>query len=331
MKSLDDTIKILLRINFLTGLTALGVFVLIRSQQSILTSTQQEKSHDTLTYRSEISATSLNNSPPVPHSPEVVTLNQYRKLENQFKALERQVLSAKSAKMADQPPVNSQLTAKNQQNENSGSSSHPQQSVTIAIPSNPPATATPGNLKPQLLSNPPDATTSKTNQPRPVFNNQQETEENKAPESVENSQNTQLIAVNQPKSPQKNPKISPPVAQKESISINLVVTPPPETNPEPTYALIDSKKEELIGYANDISAGLLVAGNKGHINHGTTNYRRVQTAIALLRKGEDIEDAARRAQISRDTLQQLIKWGENRPGSFTSASTAGDSLPRNWN
>jgi hypothetical protein len=330
MKSLDDTIKILLRINFLTGLTALGVFVLIRSQQSILTITQQEKSHDTLTYRSEISAKSLNNSPPVPHSPEVVTLKQYQQLENQFKALERQVLSTKSAKVADPPPVNSQLTAKNQQNENSGSSAHPQQSVTIAIPNNPPATATPGNLKPQLLSNP-DATTSRSNQPRPVFNNQQETEENKAPESGETSQNNQLIAVNQPKSLQKNQKISPPVAQKESISINLVVTPPPETNTERTYALIDSKKEELIGYANDISAGLLVAGNKGHINHGTTNYRRVQTAIALLRKGEDIEDAARRAQISLNTLQQLIKWGENRPGSFTSASTAGDSSPRNWN
>jgi hypothetical protein len=330
MKSLHDNIKILLRINFLTGLTALGFFAIIRSQQSILTSTQQEKSHDTLTYRSEISAKSLNNSPPVPRPPEVVTLKQYRQLENQFKALERQVLSAKSAEVADLTQENSQLTAKDQQNERSGSSAHPQQSLTVTIPKNPPATATPSNLKPQLLSNL-NATTSRTNQPRPVADDQRAREDHKAPESSQNSQDSQLTAVSTPKLPQKHPNLSSPVNQKESISINLVVTPPPETSLEPTYAWIDSKKEELIRYANDISAGLLVAGDKGHINHGTTNYRRVQTAIALLRKGEDIENAARRAQISRDTLQQLIKWGENRPGSFTAASTAHDSSPRNWN
>jgi hypothetical protein len=330
MKSLHSAINILLKINFFTGLTALGVFAIIRGQQSILTSTQQEKSHDHLTYRSEISAKSLNNSSPVPHSPEVVTLNQYRQLENQFKALEKQVLSEKSAKVADPPQRNSQLTAKNQQNEQSASSSHPRQSVTIAIPKNSPETATPSNLKPQLSSNL-NATTSRTNQPQTVAHNRRGREDHQAPESSQNSQDSQVIAGNPPKYPQNQPKPSSPVNQKESISINLVVTPPPETNPEPTYAWIDSKKEELIRYANDISAGLLVAGDKGHINHGTTNYRRVQTAIALLRKGEDMENAARRAQISLDTLQQLIKWGENRPGSFTSASTAHDSSPRNWN
>lgn len=340
MKSWQGTIKILLKINFLTGLIALGVFVIVRGQQAVLTSTQQGESPDQLTYRGQMPAQSLDNSTAAPPPPEIVTLKQYRQLENQFKALERQILSEKSAKLDNQPPEEPQLTAQNQPKNQASPPPHPRQSVTIIIPDNSPATATPENLAPSPRSNP-NSVIGKPNQSQTGLDNQQETEKNQQPESSQNPENGRVIAVNSPQLVQTTRKSPNLVNQKEPISINLVVTPPAEIDQKPrqknlatsekSYGLMDSKTEELIRYANDISAGLLIAGDKGQINHGTTNYRRVQTAIALLRQGEDIENAARRAQVSLDTLQQLIKWGENRPGSFTSVSTAHDSTPKNWN
>jgi len=340
MKSWHGTIKILLKVNFLTGLIALGVFVIVRGQQAVLTSTQQEKSSDNLTYRGQIPEQSLNDSTASPPLAEIVTLKQYRQLENQFKALERQISSEKLAKIENQPQKETQLTAQNQPKNPASPSTYPQQLVTIVIPDKSPATATPENLEPRQVSNL-NPIIAKTNQSQTGLDNQQETEKNKEPESSQNPENSQVVAVNYPKLVRISGKSPNRVNQKEPISINLVVTPPAEIAQEPrqknlatsekSSGLIDSKTEELIGYANDICAGLLIAADKGQINHGTTNYRRVQTAIALLRQGEDMENAARRAQVSLDTLQQLIKWGENRPGSFTSASTAHDSMPRNWN
>jgi hypothetical protein len=75
-------------------------------------------------------------------------------------------------------------------------------------------------------------------------------------------------------------------------------------------------KNSSIQQANDIAYGLLIAGNKGHINYGSRMYRKVQTAIRLLRRGESKERAARQANIPKSVLEQLIKWGENRPGSL---------------
>jgi hypothetical protein len=92
-------------------------------------------------------------------------------------------------------------------------------------------------------------------------------------------------------------------------------------NPSPRsdYKGSENGRDESIRQANDIAAGLLVADTKGQINYGTRTYRKVQTAIRLLRRGGTLEIAARQANLSTATLQQLIEWGANRPGSFNEA------------
>lgn len=68
--------------------------------------------------------------------------------------------------------------------------------------------------------------------------------------------------------------------------------------------------------ANDITFGLIVAAQSGQINYGTRTYRKVQNAIRLLRRGETLSNSASRSQVPLSVLQQLIRWGQNRPGRF---------------
>jgi hypothetical protein len=361
MKSFHDTIRRLLQINFFTALIALVFFALIRGQQSVLTGTQQEKSRDNLTYRGQIQKQSSITSKQEQITPEVVTLNQYQQLERQLKALERQILSEKIGKNANLSLNSSRLTPNNHQKGQPIPPASPKQSANLVIPTLFPLAVTPPRIVSSQVSYL-DPSTNTTNQSKLVFANPTVIEDNHSLELILSNQNNELATANQAdttrtiavkpadsenSSRQTHLAASPvPASLKKSVSINLAVTPPPErsaeisqepekknpSTPEKVYSLTESKmaKEELIGYANDISAGLLVAGNNGQINYGTTNYRRVQTAIVLLRQGEDIENAARRAKVSLDTLQQLIKWGENRPGSLT-ASTADSISPKNWN
>jgi hypothetical protein len=115
-----------------------------------------------------------------------------------------------------------------------------------------------------------------------------------------------------------------------SIDITEVNSPPSklpsQVKENPTDKSIQSLKElpsqarensrdKSIQYANDIAAGLIVAHQKGQIKYGTSTYRQVQTAINLLRRGESKESAARQGKVSLSILEQLIKWGKNRPGS----------------
>jgi hypothetical protein len=335
MKSCQEIFKILIRINFFASLSALLVFVVIRGQQSVLTSSQQEKSQGTLTYRSQIPEDQLKTSKSELTNPEVVTITQYRQLEEQLEALEKQIIIHK--------------TAFNQSNNPQNTPSKPQMASNVAV------STLEINL-PKIKTNPIAADQSAVvpNHPlRPVKNTATVKEENPSggsetvksleqPRIALNLESAAAASVANNSTGQATPAPQKPA----NTTISLAVIPPPEKNPETAqenpknqpfsrkavHSPVPSEivKEELIRYANDISAGLLVAGNKGHINYGTTNYRRVQTAIVLLRQGEDMENAARRAKIPLDTLQQLIKWGENRPGSFT-ASTAHDSTPKNWN
>ncbi|PSF37488.1 hypothetical protein C7H19_09985 [Aphanothece hegewaldii CCALA 016] len=85
--------------------------------------------------------------------------------------------------------------------------------------------------------------------------------------------------------------------------------------------------KEHIARANDIVAGLMVADEKGQITYGTQTYKKVQTAIRLLRRGETINDAARRSTLSPSVLNQLIKWGENRPGNLSELSEISQVSP----
>jgi hypothetical protein len=77
-----------------------------------------------------------------------------------------------------------------------------------------------------------------------------------------------------------------------------------------------SEVEDSIHHANDIAAGLLIADRKGHINHGNIQYKRVQTAIHLLRRNRTLEQAAYQSNVSLKTLEQLITWGQDRPGNY---------------
>ncbi|GFE69512.1 hypothetical protein [Chroococcus sp. FPU101] len=82
-----------------------------------------------------------------------------------------------------------------------------------------------------------------------------------------------------------------------------------------------------LSHANDIVAGLMVADEKGQINYGTKTYKKVQTAIRALRSGKDLNDAARLANLTPSVLNQLIKWGENRPGSLSELSEISQASP----
>lgn len=78
-------------------------------------------------------------------------------------------------------------------------------------------------------------------------------------------------------------------------------------------SLPETDWDRSIRLANDISVGLLVAGNQGQINYGSRRYRQVQTAILALRQGRELGEAARVSQVSLPVLDQLSKWGKQRP------------------
>ncbi len=69
-----------------------------------------------------------------------------------------------------------------------------------------------------------------------------------------------------------------------------------------------------IQLANDIAYGLIIAHDKKQIRYGTKMYRKVQTAINLLRRGAGLNGASRRSGVPRPVLDQLMKWGQQRPG-----------------
>lgn len=78
----------------------------------------------------------------------------------------------------------------------------------------------------------------------------------------------------------------------------------------------EGKGQTSIRYANDVTAGLLIADKQGQIEYGTKTYRQVQSAIRLLRRGYSLEESARQAKVSPSVLKQLIEWGGIRPGSL---------------
>ncbi|MEM8780010.1 MAG: hypothetical protein AAGF26_14285 [Cyanobacteria bacterium P01_G01_bin.49] len=73
-------------------------------------------------------------------------------------------------------------------------------------------------------------------------------------------------------------------------------------------------QEVSIQIANDIAYGLIIAHEQEQIRYGTRMYRQVQTAINLLRRGAGLDGASRRSGVSRPVLDQLMKWGQQRPG-----------------
>jgi hypothetical protein len=111
-----------------------------------------------------------------------------------------------------------------------------------------------------------------------------------------------------------NPVPPPPPPPSEPNSSQTTAAKP---NPHAATAIetraLDPKQSDAIAIANDIVYGLVIARQKGHINGGTQMYRKVQGAIFLLRRGKDLEEVAQRSKVPLPVLEQLAKWGQNRP------------------
>jgi hypothetical protein len=106
-------------------------------------------------------------------------------------------------------------------------------------------------------------------------------------------------------------KFLPTEADEEWVALGPL---PPQTKRTEKSNKSDVHQDVAIRYANDIAYGLIIADEKGEINYGTRNYKKVQTAINRLRRGETLEEAARLSQISSEVLKRLGEWGLNRPG-----------------
>jgi hypothetical protein len=122
-------------------------------------------------------------------------------------------------------------------------------------------------------------------------------------ETEKNQEAISEVALNKPLSPIK-PRSSPvSIPDTAPLSRSFNRSLPPKHN-----------QDLSIYYANDVAYGLAIAVNEGQINHGTRMYRKVQTAIRILRRGESKENAIRKAEVPEEVISQLLKWGEQRPG-----------------
>lgn len=62
--------------------------------------------------------------------------------------------------------------------------------------------------------------------------------------------------------------------------------------------------------ANALAYGLLVAKQKGEIQQNSSLWKRIQTAIALLRKDKTIKESAELSGVQISLIQQLISYGK---------------------
>lgn len=87
---------------------------------------------------------------------------------------------------------------------------------------------------------------------------------------------------------------------------------PLRTTLSPTVAsnIISSSANNSIEEANALVRGLVIARQKGQINHGTTTWKEVQSVVRLLRRGDTKQKAAQEVGISPQLIDQLIIWGQ---------------------
>jgi hypothetical protein len=335
MKSLNGVIKTLIWINVFTAISALAIFILIRERQAAIAN------RPTLP---DTSVTVKGNENPVPRLSKTSGENRRGderplQLQQNIDRLERELARTKETieilqSRSRQPvqPVEQPAKAR------STNVTSPIVPTIIAISPIPiaerpnPSPVAP-RFEPRISPSP------EKNEPIEV------SESPSAPDKPRVDYRESMEIAMQPAGPLP-PRLAPDVAPNRIV---LPLTAPlasSPTNPLPSApspktreslgrtpvargrSAANGKKVHSIRYANDIAVGLLVADRKGHINYGTKNYRRVQTAILLLRQGEDIETAARMSSVSVPTLHQLIKWGENRPGNLAALAETGEPSSR---
>ena len=118
-----------------------------------------------------------------------------------------------------------------------------------------------------------------------------------------------------------NPPTSLHLSNMDVLGDSVIIPKVPHTktrNLPHSYSVEETKRRLAqhisIQLANDIAYGLVIAHDKRQIRYGTKMYRKVQTAINLLRRGAGLNGASRRSGVPRPVLDQLMKWGQERPG-----------------
>lgn len=62
--------------------------------------------------------------------------------------------------------------------------------------------------------------------------------------------------------------------------------------------------------ANALVRGLVIARQKGQINPKTATWKKVQSVVRLLRRGDTKQEAATKVKISSQLIEQLLEWGQ---------------------
>ncbi len=82
------------------------------------------------------------------------------------------------------------------------------------------------------------------------------------------------------------------------------------TTPPLTSANNIGSDNNSITQANALVRGLTIARQKGQINFETTTWKKVQSVVRLLRRGEAPQSAAQEVEISLQLINQLLAWGQ---------------------
>ncbi len=312
MATLPSIIYPLVRFNAVVAiLSILGVMIL-REQQTQMTAAQQQLNYQQATFRHETQEKETNQQ----------QITQYAQ---KIQQLEGQLQEYKTHPV--QPTQEKSLNQEIATSDSSQPSTHNRQ---LAQPTQPAASPIAARLSPYApAANPASrstkpATSVVKTEPTIATN----LPPSPSPQSTQPSSRDIRLAVSERAS------VDAPVVKETPLPERAVTTEVEEstqansslTKPEeqltarvmevPTRDKTFSKNDpdNPIYYANDVAYGLVIAANNGQVKHGTRMYRQVQTAIKLLRRGESKEEASRKAKVPTPVMDQLIKWGENRPG-----------------
>ncbi len=91
------------------------------------------------------------------------------------------------------------------------------------------------------------------------------------------------------------------------------VYPSVQSRPSSVYrpsTNLSSAYQQSVEQANDVVNGLVVANNSGQIKPNSQTWNKVQDAVANLRRGRSLADAASQSHVSLSLLTNLIAWGQ---------------------
>jgi hypothetical protein len=348
MKTLLSISQKLIQFNLFAAFVAVLVFVAIREQQAIMTDSQQKLLANSKGYHQSMKQTNQPQQD-ITSELEATKLQQYeQKLQKLTKQLENyQIKSVQKTKPSPTvatipfrtnqsliPSVTSLVANPNPYRVILKESYFPRidQNPTPKALANPTASHQKVSQSSQPLVKTIDITNS-GDYPR-IFSpgevvwdypslffswlNQNNSNVSQLPSPSDTPQNPEIIIP--PSAPPEEIALEPIKSDEEFLSTEaerelVAMGPlPPQTKRTEKSNKSGVHQDVAIRYANDIAYGLIIADEKGEINYGTRNYKKVQTAINRLRRGETLEEAARLSQISSEVLVQLGKWGVNRPG-----------------